>query len=140
MAKEETKNEAAATAASKKPKKKFVHRKDMITPDLVDVLEYPFQRTGTTAALADWLPTLLIPPRGAASSDASRYADLGVPSALIWGREDTVTPPPQGEALKSALGDAPLFWMNDTGHIPQVENPELFHQILAEALARILQN
>ena len=118
----------------------FVFRKDSITPDIIGLLEYPFQREGTTAALAEWLPTLLVPPRGAASSDAARYAALGLPVALIWGREDTVTPPVQGEALQAALGDAPIFWMDSTGHIPQIEAPEAFHARLAAALAYIEDN
>jgi pimeloyl-ACP methyl ester carboxylesterase len=118
----------------------FVFRKDSITPDIVGLLEYPFQREGTTAALAEWLPTLLIPPRNAASTDPARYAALDLPVALIWGREDTVTPPDQAEALQEALGDAPLFWMDSTGHIPQIEAPDAFHVQLAAALAQIEDN
>lgn len=114
----------------------FVHRKDRVTGEIVDLLEYPFVRNGTTEALADWLPTLLVPPRGAASTAPERYGDIGLPVSLIWGREDTVTPPPQGEALSNALGGAPIFWMDATGHIPQIEDPAIFHQLLAEALAR----
>ncbi len=117
----------------------FVHRKESVTRDIAEILEYPFQRSGTTKALAEWLPTLLVPPRNAASSDPARYADLELPVVLIWGREDTVTPPSQGEALRQALGGAPIFWMNDIGHIPQIESPDAFHQLLAEALARTLR-
>ncbi len=116
----------------------FVYRKDSVTDDVVELLEHPFRRRGTTGALADWLPTLLVPPRNAASSDPARYADIGLPIALIWGREDTVTPPAQGVALQEALGDAPLLWMDGTGHIPQIEAPEAFHGLLAAALAEIL--
>ncbi len=117
----------------------FVYRKDRITPDIVRLLDYPFQRNDSTEALADWLPTLLVPPRGAASSDPARYGEIGLPISLIWGREDTVTPPAQGEALSDALGGAPLFWMDATGHIPQIEDPDTFHRNLAEALSRISQ-
>lgn len=118
----------------------FVYRQDSITPDVVALLEYPFQRQGTTQALADWLPSLLVPPRGAASSDPARYGTLDLPIALIWGREDTVTPPNQAEALQTALGGTPLFWMDSTGHIPQIEAPDNFHAILAEALASLEEN
>ncbi len=116
----------------------FVYRKDRITEDVVELLEHPFRRRGTTAALADWLPTLLVPPRNAASSDPARYANIGLPVALIWGRQDTVTPPAQGVALQQALGDARLLWMDGTGHIPQIEAPETFHELLAAALVEIL--
>ncbi|MEM7718129.1 MAG: alpha/beta hydrolase [Pseudomonadota bacterium] len=119
--------------------RQFVHRKDSITQQVVDQLEYPFTRVGTTGALAEWLPTLLIPPRSAASTNATRYAGISVPVALIWGREDTVTPPAQGQALQDALDGAPIFWMDNVGHIPQIEAPDQFHQLLANALDRIEQ-
>lgn len=118
----------------------FVFRKETITTDIVALLEYPFQRSGTTEALAEWLPTLLIPPRGAASSDPARYGEIDLPVTLIWGREDTVTPPDQAEALRNALGEAPIFWMDATGHIPQIEDPETFHRHLSDALAEIETN
>lgn len=117
----------------------FVYRKDRVTPDIIKLLDYPFQRDDSTEALADWLPTLLIPPRGAASTEPARYGEIDLPVALIWGREDTVTPPAQGEALSEALSGAPIQWMDATGHIPQVEDPATFHQNLAEALAWISQ-
>ncbi len=117
----------------------FVYRTERITPDVVTLLEYPFQRNETTEALADWLPTLLVPPRGAASTVPARYSEIDLPVALIWGREDTVTPPAQGQALSDALGGVPIQWMDATGHIPQIEDPATFHQNLAEALARISQ-
>lgn len=113
----------------------FVHQTDSITTELVDILEYPFRRAGTTEALAEWLPTLLVPPQDAASSDPQRYAGIEPPVALIWGREDTVTPPEQATALQTALGGAPIFWMDNTGHIPQIEDPATFNSLLAEALA-----
>ena len=52
--------------------KLFVHRKDTITDAVVDTLEYPYTRRGTTEALAEWLPTLILPPRQAASSDPAK--------------------------------------------------------------------
>lgn len=117
--------------------RKFVHVKSSIDSPTVAMLEYPFTRDGTTEALADWLPTLLVPPSGAPSSDPARYASIGLPVALIWGREDTVTPPDQATALQAALGGAPLAWLDDVGHIPQIEAPGAFHDALAAALQTI---
>lgn len=119
--------------------KQFVFQRDAITGELLEVLNYPMRRNGTTAALADWVPTLLVPPDNALSTQVDSYAALAVPVALIWGREDTVTPPLQAESLQQALGTATIFWMDQTGHIPQVEAPDLFHQLLGEALANITE-
>ena len=116
---------------------RFVHRRDAITDADVDALWHPFNRRGTTDGIARWLPTLLIPPRGAVSSRPESYGSLSLPVALIWGREDTVTPPDQALALQEALGEAPLFWLGDVGHIPQIEAPEAFHEVLGKALKTI---
>ncbi len=117
--------------------KRFVHREEAITDERVAVLEYPLTRQGTTDTIARWLPTLLVPPRGAASSVPENYGGLGLPVTLIWGREDTVTPPDQALQLQDALGDAALVWMEDVGHIPQIENPNQFNALLLNALAEI---
>ena len=117
--------------------KLFVHRKDSITDAIVDTLERPLTRTGTTEALAQWLPTLILPPREAASSDPEKYAALDLPMALIWGREDIITPPDQAAELSAALNDAPIFWLGNTGHIPQIEATQAFHETLINALAVI---
>ncbi len=115
----------------------FVHRKDSITDAIVDTLEYPFTRRGTTEALAQWLPTLILPPRQAASSDPANCAALDLPMVLIWGREDKITPPSEAGALSAALNSAPIFWLGNTGHIPQIEAPQAFHETLINALAVI---
>ena len=116
---------------------RFVHREQSITDEQVAIVQHPFTRQGTTDTIARWLPTLLVPPRGAASSQPGNYAALTLPVALIWGREDSVTPPDQAVELQDALGDAPLFWLADVGHIPQIEAPDAFHAALGEALLRI---
>ena len=112
----------------------YVHRKDAVTDARVAKLLHPFTRVGTAEALARFLPALVIPPRGAQSTDPAAYAALDLPVALIWGLEDTTTPPEQAEALKAALGDAPVIWLDDVGHIPQAEDPDLFHDALARAI------
>lgn len=114
---------------------RFVHVEEAITDEQIAIIQYPFTRQGTTDTIARWLPTLLVPPRGAASSKPESYAGLGVPVALIWGREDTVTPPDQAVQLQDALGDVPLFWMDNVGHIPQIEAPSVFNTTLSVALS-----
>ncbi|MDA8586419.1 alpha/beta fold hydrolase [Rhodobacteraceae bacterium] len=116
---------------------RFVHRSAAITDAHIAAIQYPFGRIGSTDTIAAWLPTLLVPPRGAASSQAERYAGINLPVALIWGEEDTVTPPSQAQALQAALGDAPIYWLDDVGHIPQIEAPVAFHDVLGKALSEI---
>lgn len=116
---------------------RFVHRAEAITDAQVESVQYPFARQGTTDTIARWLPTLLVPPRGAASTDPAAYGGLSLPVALIWGREDSVTPPDQAVALQAALGGAEIRWLDDVGHIPQIEDPEVFHRALSDELDEI---
>ncbi len=116
---------------------RFVHRNEAITDAHIAAIQYPFDRIGTTDTIARWLPTLFVPPRGAASSNPENYATITRPVSLIWGEQDTVTPPEQGEALQTALGNAPIYWLGDVGHIPQIESPVAFHDVLGKALAEI---
>ncbi len=117
--------------------RRFVHRKEAITDARTALLMHPFTRVGTAEALARSLPSILLPPKSARSTNPASYGGLEVPIALIWGLEDTVTPPEQADALKSALGGAPLIWLEDVGHIPQLEAPDRFHDALARAIALV---
>ena len=62
---------------------RLVHRDETVTDAWVQTLWQPFQRRGTTDALAMWVPTLFLPPSGAASTNVQNYAGLDLPVALI---------------------------------------------------------
>lgn len=57
--------------------------------------------------------------------------DMDIPSCVIWGRNDIVTPPDVGELFHSKLPDSNLFWIDKCGHAPMMEHPEKFNEILA---------
>ncbi|MEM6384804.1 MAG: alpha/beta hydrolase [Pseudomonadota bacterium] len=117
----------------------LVHQKGSVSQADVDLLHHQIGREDTTALWAEWLPDILIAPVNAGSSDPALYTDLEAPLAMIWGREDTVVLPSDALALQEALGDAPIYWMDNVGHIPQIEAADAFHQLLVTALARIDQ-
>ena len=115
----------------------FLHRKEAATPEVIDMLLQPIRRPGTTAAIADWLPTLLVPPEGAASTTAEGWQALTLPLAFIWGDRDSATPLAQGQRLADLTG-APLFILDEVGHIPQIEDPVRFDATLLTALAELI--
>lgn len=55
---------------------------------------------------------------------------MNVPACLIWGRNDTITPPEVAEEFRQKLPDAELFWIDQCGHAPMMEHPETFNQLL----------
>jgi pimeloyl-ACP methyl ester carboxylesterase len=114
--------------------RRFLHRKEAATPEVVEMLTQPNRRAGTTAALADWLPSLLVPPSGARATWPEAWQDFGLPLAFIWGDRDTATPLKDGQTLADLTG-APLSILAEVGHIPQIEAPVEFQAALIAALA-----
>lgn len=51
---------------------------------------------------------------------------VSVPTLVIWGREDVVTPPEAAHELMAKLRDARIVWFDKCGHAPMIEKPEEF--------------
>ncbi|MCY0897614.1 MAG: alpha/beta fold hydrolase [Firmicutes bacterium] len=65
--------------------------------------------------------------------------DLGqltMPTLLIWGREDRIVPLAYGKALHQALGHGELTVIDDCGHLPHIEEPELTSHLIHDFLMR----
>lgn len=56
--------------------------------------------------------------------------DLKMPVCLIWGKNDTITPPQVAEEFQKLLPDAELFWIDKCGHAAMMEHPTEFNEIL----------
>lgn len=55
---------------------------------------------------------------------------ITVPSCIVWGKDDKVTPPRVGEQFNELLPDSELHWVDRCGHAPMMERPEEFNVIL----------
>ena len=55
---------------------------------------------------------------------------MQTPSCIIWGKNDTVTPPDVAIEFNSLLPDSDLFWIDKCGHAAMMEHPDEFNQIL----------
>lgn len=62
---------------------------------------------------------------------------IKVPTLLIWGRQDTVTPPFVGEKFRELIENSQLEIVDNCGHAPMMELPSLFNSILEEFLSRV---
>jgi 2-hydroxy-6-oxonona-2,4-dienedioate hydrolase len=58
------------------------------------------------------------------------------PTLLIWGRNDTITPPFVGEEFKKLIPDSELHFIDKCGHAPMMEVPDSFNIILAGFLEK----
>ena len=80
-------------------------------------------------------------PVAAAAFDGLLAADLrgaleklAVPTAVLHGRHDTLTPLAGGEELAKEIPDAALTVFEESGHAPFLEEPEAFNQALVRLL------
>jgi len=55
---------------------------------------------------------------------------MKTPTCIIWGENDTVTPPNVAKEFHELLPDSDLFWIEKCGHAPMMEHPEDFNRIL----------
>ncbi|HET8736686.1 MAG TPA: alpha/beta hydrolase [Pricia sp.] len=55
---------------------------------------------------------------------------MQTPTCIIWGKNDTVTPPDVASLFHELLPDSELFWIDKCGHAPMMEHPQEFNTIL----------
>jgi pimeloyl-ACP methyl ester carboxylesterase len=115
----------------------MLHRKEAADARQAEILLRPMSRRGTTEAYATLLPFLLLPERGARTATASGVAGINVPSVLIWGEKDNVTPLPQGRRLHALLKGSTIDVLSDVGHIPHIEAPDAFLALLRKNLSSL---
>jgi pimeloyl-ACP methyl ester carboxylesterase len=66
-----------------------------------------------------------------------RLEEIGVPTLIVWGRNDHVVPIPAAFSYKTRIGDnAELIIFDECGHLPQIEHPVRFNRVLERFLAR----
>jgi pimeloyl-ACP methyl ester carboxylesterase len=59
------------------------------------------------------------------------------PTLLVWGNQDTVTPPFVAEEFHKLIPNSELKFIDKCGHAPMMEQPEAFNIILEEFLTKI---
>lgn len=55
---------------------------------------------------------------------------MQTPTCIIWGKNDTVTPPKVAMEFHDLLPDSELFWIDECGHAPMMEHPSEFNELL----------
>ncbi|MEN9381354.1 MAG: hypothetical protein RI940_235 [Bacteroidota bacterium] len=65
--------------------------------------------------------------------------EIKVPTCLIWGKNDTVTPPFVAEEFKKLIPHSELHFIDKCGHAPMMEVPSEFNEILSKFLSTVTQ-
>ncbi|MEJ7588447.1 MAG: alpha/beta hydrolase [Ferruginibacter sp.] len=62
--------------------------------------------------------------------------EIKQPTCLIWGNNDTITPPFVGKEFNRLIPNSELHFVDKCGHAPMMEVPEDFNSILSAFLAK----
>jgi pimeloyl-ACP methyl ester carboxylesterase len=65
---------------------------------------------------------------------ADDLVNMKVPACLIWGKNDTITPPEVADEFHHLLTHSELYWIDQCGHAPMMEHPALFNTHLRQWL------
>tara|TARA_B100000795_G_scaffold56256_1_gene37154 strand:- start:1531 stop:2295 length:765 start_codon:yes stop_codon:yes gene_type:complete len=55
---------------------------------------------------------------------------MKIPTCIIWGKQDAVTPPEVGHDFHKLMPNSNLFWIDKCGHAAMMERPKEFNTIL----------
>jgi pimeloyl-ACP methyl ester carboxylesterase len=61
------------------------------------------------------------------------------PTLLIWGNNDTITPPFVGNEFNRLISNSELYFIDKCGHAPMMEVPVEFNEILNRFLTKLRQ-
>lgn len=100
-------------------------------------------RTDVIVRLKDMM--LATSPRGisdglhglAARQDSTLLLrEISVPTLVVCGEEDVITPRAEAETLQRGIKGAELAVIPNSGHLPPMETPEAFNSVLCRFLSR----
>lgn len=70
---------------------------------------------------------------------AKELPNMNVPTCLIWGKNDSITPPEVAEEFNELLPNSELYWIDKCGHAAMMEHPTAFNKLLNEWLKKTLK-
>lgn len=82
------------------------------------------------------IKTLAIAKSAVRHNMAKDLPNMEQPTCLIWGKNDTVTPPEVAEDFNKLLPNSDLFWIDKCGHAAMMEHPEEFNELLESWLKK----
>lgn len=100
------------------------------TKDLVDEV---FEITNSNAKC---LRIVAIAKSAQRHNLAKDLTQIHVPTLLIWGLNDTITPPMVAHEFNRLIQNSELHFIDHCGHAPMMEHPDKFNRILKQFLEK----
>src|SRR5262249_44257479 len=104
------------------------HDPRLVTPEWVERV----RRILTDRALARRVLSLAASAKR--HSLAARLHEIRVPTLLVWGQDDRITPPEVARRFHALIPDAALVFLRECGHAPMLERPEAFAAVVGDWL------
>jgi pimeloyl-ACP methyl ester carboxylesterase len=111
-----------------------------VTPTRIAMLQRPFVLQRTTVSFGEWLQPFATTTEHSLAAERARYAAIQVPTLIVWGDRDSITPIAQGHDLASLIPNASWAELKGAGHIPAIEATERFNHALLEFLESVAGN
>jgi pimeloyl-ACP methyl ester carboxylesterase len=107
------------------------HNPALLPPEMLEFYQKPFQVDNWDRAL--WEFTLASRPTGL----TERLDELTLTVLVITGDDDRIVPTSESIRLAGELVNASLVVVDDSGHLPQEEQPQAFTQAVTNFVAKI---
>jgi pimeloyl-ACP methyl ester carboxylesterase len=99
-------------------------------PFRVDPTTIPDAQKAIMAANGATLAVYAGSPAMADPTLLGRLSGVAIPTLVLWGASDRIVEPPYGQAYAAAIPGARFEVLPGTGHVPQMETPELVIQAI----------
>jgi len=106
---------------------------NVATPELVDEVY------ATVNDRIKLIKTLTIAKSAIRHNMAKDLPKMNVPTCIIWGRNDKVTPPEVADEFNRLLPNSTLYWIDKCGHAAMMEHPDEFNSVLEDWLTKVYQ-
>jgi len=110
------------------------NREAAVTRERVAMLQRPYVLQGWTRGLGEWLAPFATTRTTSMATDRSRYATLTMPTLVLWGGRDSLTPMQQGVDVARLIRGARWELLPRAGHIPAIEDERNFDAALLDFL------
>ncbi len=67
---------------------------------------------------------------------AEDIKNIHVPTLLVWGLNDTITPPMVAHEFDRLIPNTELHFIDKCGHVPMMEHSEVFNKLFEEFLEK----
>jgi pimeloyl-ACP methyl ester carboxylesterase len=101
------------------------------SPEIVEAV-YRMLSMAPTAGILGALEAMMNRP-----DSTETLPTIDVPTLIIVGEEDALTPPKESEAMRSAIRGSRLEVLAGAGHLTNMERPAAFNHVLSEFLSSL---